>query len=455
MRRIGYRMVDYIVEDLAGLSEHRISRRPKSSELAALREPLPEDPTSFDDSLEFLDRQVVPELTRVNHPRFHAYLPAAGSYLGALGNFLAAGLNPFVGSWLGGGSMSSLELVVLGWLAGAVGYPAHGSGLLTSGGSMANLVGLAAARGRLDGELSRATVYLSEQAHASCDKAALTLGVRKQNVPPCPLRLLVSARSGRPREGHRRGPRARPDPDGRMRQRWYHQHRSDRPADRDRLPVPRTRSLAPRGTAPTEASLPPVRNCNRLFAGLELADSLALDPHKWLYAPMGVGCVLFREPGAPERAFRASGDYLRDTQVGGEMNFFDRGPELSRPARALAVWLTLRCVGMRRMRDEILEDVRLARLARRLLGELPQVELYAPCPLSVTTFTLAGDDDSSRAQSLMEATLDEGEIMLSTTDFSGRTVLRFVVMNHRTTEAEVRRSIECIRRHLNHLDDAT
>src|SRR5262245_7692749 len=169
MRRLGYAVVDRIVEHLATLSEQRVARRGTAADFAALvDEPLPEEGQGIERSLEFFFERVVPGMTRVNHPRFFAYIPAPSSFAGAVGAMLAAGTNPFVGTWLGGATLSALELTVLRWVAQLVGYPEDAGGLFTSGGSMANLGALAAARSRVDCEAwGRLVLYVSEEGHAS------------------------------------------------------------------------------------------------------------------------------------------------------------------------------------------------------------------------------------------------------------------------------------------------
>ncbi|MEM1248344.1 MAG: aminotransferase class V-fold PLP-dependent enzyme [Acidobacteriota bacterium] len=445
MRRWGYRLVDLLVDDLSSLGEQRVARAHAPNDFSQLDEPMPLSEQPFDECLDFLEAHVMPGLTRVHHPRFHAYLPCSGTYVGALGNFLASGLNSFVGSWLGGGSMAHLELVVVRWLAEAIGYPTEGSGLLTSGGSMANLIGLGAGREFLGGDPQRIIVYLSAQAHASCAKAAQTLGVPAQN-----LRTIDCDDSFRLRTDLLEQAILEDQVDGSTRAIVCANAGTTNTGAID--PLHAIADLCESHGAwlhvdgaygAFAAAHPELRP---LFQGLERADSVALDPHKWLYSPMGTGCIVFRRPGDAERAFAATGDYLRDTQKAGVVNFFDRGIELSRPARAVGVWLLIRSCGMERLRQEILEDVRLARLAEELLASVPQFEIVEPAQLSVVAFRFTGHRSSEKAQELMDATLREGEIMVSTTELRGETVVRFVVMNHRTTEEQVRRSVEVLAR---------
>ncbi|MFN8178261.1 MAG: aminotransferase class V-fold PLP-dependent enzyme [bacterium] len=451
MRRLGYRAVDRLVEHLSTLGEQRVARRGDAAAFAALvDEALPEEGHGLEESIAFFFERVVPAMTRVNHPRFHAYIPAPSSFAGALGAVLAAGTNPFVGTWLGGATLSSLELTVLRWIAQLVGYPENAGGLLTSGGSMANLSALAAARARAGREsLVSGTIYVSEEGHASMDKAAALLGYPEEAVRRVPvderLRMQAGALSRLVREDRAAGklpffacanagttntgavdPLAEIAEICRTEKAWFHVD----------------------GAYGGFAAL--TEGGRRLLAGLAEADSLTLDPHKWLYAPMGVGCVLVRDASALVAAFAAHGHYLQDLPAD-EVNFLDRGPELSRPARVLPVWMLLRALGRRAIAAQIEADLRLARLAAEQLAADARLELVDPPQLSVVAFrhrARAGESEASRAArdlALMEATLADGTLMLSTTVTGGRTALRLVVMNHRTTEDDVRRSVTRIR----------
>jgi len=447
MRRLGYAVVDRIVEHLASLPDQRVARRASAAELGALvGEPLPEEGRGEDDSLRFFFERVVPGMTRVNHPRFHAYIPAPSSFVGALGEMLSAGTNPFVGTWLGGATFSALELTVLRWIAEMVGWPRDAAGLLTSGGSAANLVALASARARAGREtLQSGRIYVSAEGHGSLDKAAAILGYAPESIRRVPVDDRL---------------RLRPDALTRLVE-------EDRAAERTPFFV-----CANAGTTNTGAVDPLAEIADAcaehelwfhvdgayggfaalapagraLLSGMERADSLTLDPHKWLYSPMGTGCVLVKEAGALEAAFADRGHYLQDLPRE-EVNFLHRGPELSRPGRVVAVWMLLRSVGRRRIAAQIEEDLRLARLAADLLRADERFELVDEPQLGVVAFRYRarpGEAESERATRdlrLMEDTLADGTLMMSTTIAGGRNALRLVVMNHRTTEDHVRRSV--------------
>ncbi len=451
MRRIGHAAIDRIVEHLASLSDQRVARRGTAAEFAALvDEPLPEDGRGEEDSLRFFFDRVVPGMTRVNHPRFHAYIPCPSSFAGALGEMLSAGTNPFVGSWLGGATVSSLELTVLRWVAEMVGWPADAAGLLTSGGSMANLSALAAARAKFGHEtLDAGRIYVSEEGHASMDKAAGILGYAAESIRRVPvddrLRLSPDALRNLVEEDRVAGhlpffvcanagttntgavdPLEEIADLGRELGLWFHVDAA----------YGGFAALAEQGRA--------------LLAGMDRAQSLTLDPHKWLYAPMGTGCVLVKDATALEAAFSAHGDYLQDLPPD-EVNFLDRGPELSRPGRVLAVWMLLRSVGRRALAAQVEKDLRLARLAADLIREDARFELVDEPQLGVVAFrhrSGSGETEEVRAArdlALMERTLEEGTLMLSTTVTGGRNAMRLVVMNHRTTEDDVRLSVAKLR----------
>lgn len=449
MRRLGYAAVDFLVDHLEGFSDRPVANlRPLDELRDRIEEPLPAGPRPLEDTLSHLDAHVLPYMTHVAHPRFHGYIPCPGSFYGALGVFLGAGLNAFVGSSLGGASMAALELETLEWVAEAVGAPELGAGIFTSGGSLANLGALAAALAERRCGRDAARVYVSDQGHGSMSKAARILG-----LPSGAIRVISSAEDRRldtaqlvlaiaeDREaGHHplficanagTTNSGAIDPLNEIAEicadenLWFHV------------------DGAYGGFAAASSRLRP------LFSGMERADSLTLDPHKWFYSPMGHGCLLVRRPEALHEAFAVQGTYLKDVDRS-EVNFFDLGPEMSRPARALPVWLLIRTVGMERLAAEIERDVELSRLAAELLADGPEFEIVSH-ELSVVVFRLrsrSGESEAERAERelvLVQELTRGGDALVSGTDLEGRSALRLVVMNHRTTAVDVHRSVETLR----------
>ncbi len=439
LRALAHRLADAIADWHQGLPDRPVARPPVAAELGPLvQEPLPRTGLGIEASWRRLLDDLLPRATLVNHPRFFAYIPGPGSFAGAVGEALAAALNPFVGTWLGGAVMAQLELQTLEWLRQAVGLPAGFTGLVTSGGSMANLTALAAALG--EGDRSRAVVYASAEAHYSFAKSARVLGAGHVRAVP------VDA-----------GQRLRPE------------------ALRDLLAADRRAGLRPAvlcataGTTSTGAVDPlpelaalagqeglwlhvdaayggPVALLpagRALLEGWELADSITLDPHKWLYTPFECGCLLTRRVADLERTFAGDGHYMQDVPRA-EVNFFTRGPELTRGARALKLWFVLRACGTEALAAAIEQDQRHCRLAHDLLAADPRIAIRTPVRMSV--FTFAPRAGEAAGQRLVADLLRDGHAMLSSTRVDGDFALRFCVVNHRTTEADVRSTVACILR---------
>jgi aromatic-L-amino-acid decarboxylase len=423
MRRLGYRVVDRIVDHLGELRELPPVRVGDAATLrAALGGPPPEAPGDPDAALDALFEQVLPFVQLPDHPRFFARIGSPSNYVSVLGDLAAAGYNVFTGSWTGGSGPATVELVVLDWLRELCGLPDGTEGVLVTGGSVATLVALAAARtARGPG-----VVYVSPETHASVARAARILG--------CETRTLATLTGETVRAA----------------------------AAEDGAPMA---VAATAGTTSTGAVDPlpeladvcaehglwlhvdgaygaPAVLCETgrtALAGLGRADSLVLDPHKWLFQPYEIGCVLVRDGALLERTFALSGVYLRDT-LGGEVNFRDRSVQLTRGGRALKLWLSLRVFGLAAFREAIAHGIALAEHAEALLRERPGWEVVSPAQLAVVCFRREGDDE--RQTRLAAAMVADGFATPSTTEIGGRVALRMCTINPRTTFADIDATIE-------------
>ncbi|MEZ5964464.1 MAG: aminotransferase class V-fold PLP-dependent enzyme [Planctomycetota bacterium] len=441
MRRLGHAAVDAIAAHLEGQRQLRVGERHTAADLhAAVGEPLPEEGVGMEACLERFFDHLVPRCTQTNHPRFFAYIPGPGSYAGALGEFVAAATNFFVGTWLGGAAMAQLEVEVLDWLRQALALPGGVTGVLTSGGSVANLSALAAALATRPEERANAVVYTSSETHHSMAKAARILGVThvrtlatdsEQRLSPTALAEAIA--------------------DDRAASRWpaFVCANAGSTTTGSVDPIAAIADVCAQVGAwlhvdaaygGAVALLPEHRPT---FAGLERADSITLDPHKWLYVPFESGCLLTARVADLERGF-ASGPagYLQDIPDA-EVNFFARGPELTRGNRALKLWFLLRACGLEQIRNAIRSDLACARLACALVVEDPRLEVVTPPRLSVFTFASRAGEDAT--QRLMEAVLADGFLMLSSSRVDGRYVLRWCVANARTTTDDVRQAVARVR----------
>jgi glutamate/tyrosine decarboxylase-like PLP-dependent enzyme len=419
LRRLGHRIVDVLVDHAEHGHEGPPLRTAAPADLRArLAGPPPDGPTDPDAALDVLLEHVLPFMQHGDHPRFFARVPSPSNAVSALGDALAVSLNAFAGSWAGGSGPAALELVVLDWLRSWCGLPEETEGVLVSGGSVGSLTALAAAREALP---PGAVAWCSDQTHASVLRALRLLGVRYEVLPTDgDFRLppeaigeepgIVVATAGTTNTGA-----VDPLPElaalAREHGHWLHVDGAyGAPA-----------VLTDRGS--------------ELLRGIEHADSLVLDPHKWLFQPYEIGSVLVRRPGALERAFSMFPEYLRDVGVAGEeVAFRDRGPQLSRGTRALKLWLSMQVFGLDAFRAAIDRGLDLAEQAERLAAE--RFEVVTPAQLAILTFRVP-DADALAAR----ATAD-GFVVPSTTVLRGETVLRMCTINPRTTDQELAASVE-------------
>jgi glutamate/tyrosine decarboxylase-like PLP-dependent enzyme len=447
MRALGHRVVDMIVDHLARLGEKSTGRILPRGELEAwLRQPPPEEGTDPDAVLDTLERQVLSGILHVNHPRFFAFVPLPGNYISVLADALAAGFAVFSGTWMAGSGPAEVELVAVDWLREICGLPRGARGLFLSGGSMANLTALAAARhARLGSEWADAVVYGSDQLHASVDRALAVLG-----FSPGRLRKIAT------------------DPDFRI----------SLPALRSAVAEDRRAGLRPfcvvanAGSTNTgavdpleeiadlctEANLwlhadgaygaPAVltEKGRTLLRGLDRVDSLTLDPHKWLFQPLEMGCLILREGRLLREAFEVRPEYMKDTERGEEeVNFCDYGIQLTRSFRALKLWMSFKVFGLGAFRRAVEHGLQLAELAGRLVDQSPSWAPVTPPMLGVLTFRWAGNfagPDAADAfhHRLSARMIRSGFAVVTTTRLAGRTVLRLCTNNPRTTAEDVRRT---------------
>ncbi len=368
----------------------------------------------------------------------------SGEPVAAAADLLASVLNQNVTAWRSGPSATTIERVVVGWLAEAIGCRGF-RGSLTGGGSPANLMGMAMAReARLPGNETGArpgTIYASEQVHMSIPKAVALLGIGREH-----LRLIACDDAFRMRAS-------------RLREAIEHDLRAGL------TPIAVVGSA---GTVST-GSIDPLQELSEIahefgawfhidgsygalaaiaapekFAGMDEADSLSLDPHKWLYQPIDCGCLLYRDPAAAQRAFSHTGDYaksLLDDPVEG-FAFFEETIELSRRFRALKLWLSLRYHGLANFREAIRNDLAMAQHLARLVAAQPELELLAPVPLSAVCFRYRAQKESdSLNQKILQMVIRRGEVYLSNASIHGQFALRACIVNHRTSHSDVERVI--------------
>jgi aromatic-L-amino-acid decarboxylase len=433
MRELGYWVVDRVIEHVTGVGQGPALRVASPENLrAALGGPLPEKPGDARQALLTLSETALANMQHIDHPRYFARVPGPSSFTGILGDWLGTGFNSIATSWGGGSGPTMVELVVIEWLTQLLGLSPGGDGVLVSGGSIANLTAMAAARhARGPG-----VAYLSDQAHASIARGLAAIGFEPDQVRTLAadgdLRLNVEAL---------RAAIARDRADGQ---------------------TPRF-VIASAGTTNTGAVDPleeladlcaaedlwlhvdgaygaPAAMCKagrRALPGLERADSLVFDPHKWLFQPIDCGCLIVRHAGILDQAFAMDPEYLRDVRAAGaEVDLRNRTLELTRRSRALKLWLTLRIHGAGQLRRAAARGIALAEHAEVLLRANARWEVVTPAQLGIVTFALRGasaSDHAARAAALAA----DGFAAVSSTSLAGRSVLRLCTINPRTTEDDI------------------
>ena len=454
--QLGRAALDWALRYFAEQAELPVYPTISASELTArLSGTLPVDPQSVADVMADFDE--VARYGRHNgHPRMFGYVQSSGSFAGAIADLLASAINQNVTSWRSAPAATTIEHQVIEWLKTMVGFDPKGEGVLLSGGSFANFAGLATAlRASTDIDLNqrgvaalpgRARIYTSEMTHMSMPKAASMLGLGKDAIVRIPV-----------------------DADLRMNAEALRQQiQSDRAAGFHPVCAVATAGDVNTGAIDPLDAIADVCEHARLWlhvdgsygalaaqsphvtgamSALARADSLALDPHKWLYAPLDAGCLLVRNAAALRRAFSEGAGYIdvvadRDMS---EFAYWDHSPELSRRFRALKIWFLLKVHGARAIQAAIDGNIAVAQYLAAAIDASSDFERVAPAPLSIVCFRYRNGDDPFNKALMVEVQRD-GESYVSNAIIGGRFALRACIVNFRTSQADAARLLDSIRR---------
>ena len=449
-RRTLHEAVDGIVDELATVGDGPAWQPVPDAVKAAMREPLPRTGEALDATYARFAELIAPYSTGNRHPRFFGWVHGAGTPAGVLAELLAAAMN----SNVGGREHAAVyvERAVIAWFIELFGFPVDAGGILTSGTSMGNLLAVVVARDAALGGAARAagiggarlTAYAGAGVHDSVAKAMRTAGLGEDALRLVPLddRFAVDARALRERIA------------------------ADRAAGMQPFLVVATAGSVDTGAFDRLVALADLCAAEELWlhvdgafgalavaspahahlaAGIERADSLAFDAHKWLHAPYAVGCVLFRDEGAQRAAFASNPAYLARADRGaaaGAPWFTDYGLELSREFRALKVWFTLRHFGIDRLGASIARTCALAATLGEHVERAADLELLAPVTLNVVCFRYLGPDLDETGLDRLNGAIaiavqESGIAVTSTTRIGGRLALRACIVNHRTDELDL------------------
>jgi aromatic-L-amino-acid decarboxylase len=468
-RRYGYQVIDWISEYLEHMERYPVL---PAIEPGALRAQLPEAAPREGEAMEAIladvDRLIAPALTHWNHPSFFAYFAISASAPGILGELLCAAFNVNAMLWRTAPAATELEEVTLAWLRQMMGLPGSFDGLIYDTASISSLSAIAAAREALDlriredgmsgrADLPLLRLYASEQAHSSIEKALIALGLGQRALCKVPtddhFQMDAAALARAIAEDRAAGmvPFCVVATVGTT---------STTSID----PVPQIADICERHRlwlhvdAAYGGSAAVVPELRRILDGCERADSIVVNPHKWLFVPIDLSVLYSRRMDTLRRAFSLVPEYLRTGDTEAARNGMDYGVQLGRRFRALKLWMVMRYFGHEGLAARIREHCRLARLFAGWVTEDPDWELLAPVPFSTVCFRArpqagggAQGTNAARLDALNERLMQSvnatGEIYLSHTRLNGAFALRLAIGNIRTTEAHIRRAWEILKEH--------
>jgi len=417
-----------------------------------LMEDPPERGRAPEKILEQAVADILPLALRHDHARCFGFVPSSATWPGVIADFLAAGYNVNSCNWLVASGTSQLECVVIDWIRQWLGYPDTAGGLLTSGGSAASLNALVAAR-EAAGYPERASVYMSDQSHSAHQRAVKIVGIRPEHA-----RIVPSDNRFRIDMGELASMVA-----------------EDRAAGLEPIAVCANAGATATGAVDPLEELADfcasegiwlhvdaayggfavvTERGKRILRGIDRADSVGLDAHKWFFQPYEAGCLLVRDISTLEKPFAIRPDFLQDALWGaGHPNFWDRGLQVSRSARALKIWMSVQTFGMAAFRQAISNGLELAERAQEYIDKSPVLACTSPASLSVVCFRV---DPAS--QDIVDHDLDEinrdvlarlfwdDPAFVSSAMPGGRFSLRLCIVNHNTTWDDVRETLSAAER---------
>ena len=458
MRALLANVSERIVRELEALPAQRASDTEGGQAVALkVREPLPEQGRNADDVFDLVFGELLSKGYNTASAGTLSYVTGGGLFHSAVGERIAAATNRYVAYWAASPGLAELEHTVIRWFCDIVDYPESAGGVLLSGGSMANLTALVAARrSRIKGDFSKATLYTSDQVHHSVQKSVVIAGFAEDA-----LRILPSDAS------YRLSPTLLSEAVER-----------DRRDGRVPLAVVATAGTTNSGAVDDLSALAAVckeqdlwlhvdaayggffaltERGRAVLAGIELADTVVLDPHKSLFLPFGTGCLLAKDVRLLERSHQLHSEYIHAAvelgDAAGARNFGDLSAEMSRSARGLRVWLPMKLLGAQAFRDALDEKLDLARHAARELEQMEGYDVLGPPVLSTVVFRArlpgqSGSEQDDLNRRILDRVNHWGRVHLSATRLDERFTLRICVLSFRTHRDTIATCLAELRRAL-------
>ena len=451
MQDFGYKVVDAVIEHFEKQDERLPVTNASREQMDKLfSEDAPENPMPATEVLNFVLENVMTQSNVSTHRKTYAFVPGPSNYISVMSDTLATGFNIFAGGWVGSAGAAGLEISTLNWMLKLFNFPVKkGGGIFTSGGSMANLTALATARKVKCGEdFSKAVIYLSDQAHSSNIKAINILGFKKEQVRIIPTNLEFK----------------------------FSINKLKNAIAKDKIEGLKPFCLIASSGTTNTGTIDPLEELaviakkeniwfhidgafggavilskkgKKILKGIDKADSLTIDPHKWLFQPYEIGCLLVRDHTCLSGTFTEKPEYLRDIEGNeSEINFYDHGIELTRHFRALKFYMSIKTFGLKAFRDAIDYNIKLAEQVEAVLRKSDKWEIVSPANLAIINFrynpvkeNLSEDKIDLVNQKIAAKMMASGEAQLVTTILLGQVVLRMCLINPKTTLEDVMSTI--------------
>jgi aromatic-L-amino-acid decarboxylase len=451
MKDFGYKVVDAVIEHF----ETQDKKLPVSSasrvEMDKLfSEEAPENPMPATEVLNFVLENVMTQSNIMTHPKSYAFVPGPSNYISVMSDTLATGFNIFAGGWVGSAGAAGLEISTLNWMLKLFNFPVKkGGGIFTSGGSMANLTALATARKVKCGEdFSKAIIYLSDQAHSSNIKAINILGFKKEQIRIIPTDMEFKFSINKLKNAIARDKIEGLKPFCLIASSGTTNTGTVDPLE-ELAAICKKENIWLHVDGAFGAAVILSKNGRKLLKGIDKADSLTIDPHKWLFQPYEIGCLLVRDHKSLSGTFTEKPVYLRDIEGNeSEINFYDHGIELTRHFRALKFYMSIKTFGLKAFREAIDYNINLAEQIESELRKSDKWEIVSPATLAIINFrynpvkeSLSEKKIDQINQKIAAKMMASGEALLVTTILLGQVVLRMCLINPRTTIEDVKSTI--------------
>jgi glutamate/tyrosine decarboxylase-like PLP-dependent enzyme len=447
MKACGYKVIDLIVDHFETVHEKKHAEKLKRNAVDAMFEPtIPYEATEPGAVLKHIQDTVLQNVDMPSHPKFYSFVPSPSNYISVMADTLATGYNIFSGGWTASPSAAKIEILAINWLLEMFNFPIKtGGGIFTSGGSMANLTALVTARRvKCGDDFSKAVIYLSDQTHSSNIKAIRVLGFKKEQVRiiPTDLEFKLSI------------------------------NKLKNEIARDRLKGLQPFCIIANAGTTNTGTVDPLNQIAKIckkenlwmhvdgaygggsilseqgadyLRGIEKADSLTIDPHKWFFQPYEIGCLLVKNHKHLSDTFTEKPEYLRDIEGNeSEINFYDYGIQLTRRFRALKFYMSIKTFGLNAFKEAVQYSVDLTESLEDKLRESAKWEIISPATLAVINFrynpivhNLNEKQLDEINQYISQKVVDSRDAVFVTTVLMGQVVLRMCLINPRTTMEDI------------------